>query len=327
MRVSVLVTAYEHERYIAQALDGILEQDVDFSFEVLVGDDASTDGTRAVIAEYARAHPQTIRTFLPDTNLGLGGKAIFAELVERARGDFLAVLDGDDFWIEAGKLRRQVSYLEEHPECSMCFHEVLCRYEDGSRPDVPFTGVHDPAEVDMHQLLDGFQMGSCSPVFRRAAISPLPSWYFGVPWGDGPLYLLAAERGAIRYLPDVMAVYRIHDHGMYRGLSRRRALELRARYYEGIRVPPSFEAHRRRRLAESWVKLGLEHERLDDRPAARDCLSKSLAVQSFDPRDVRRGPGERRRMLLWLLLRLPRVVVHHPRLRVWRQSRAGNQPR
>ena len=62
------------------------------------------------------------------------------------------------------------------------------------------------------ELLDGFQLGSCSPVFRRETIAPLPAWYFDVPWGDGPLYLLAAEQGEIHYLPEVMGVYRIRGH-------------------------------------------------------------------------------------------------------------------
>src|SRR3954465_15851673 len=97
MRVSVLLTSYEHERYIAEALDGVLAQE-GVAFELLVGDDASTDGTRSVLAPYPRDHPGVIRTFLPETNMGNGGKAIFAALMGRAQGDYLAVLDGDDYW-------------------------------------------------------------------------------------------------------------------------------------------------------------------------------------------------------------------------------------
>ncbi len=321
-RVSVLITSYQHERYIARALDGVLEQSGDFPVEILVGDDASSDGTRAVIAEYCRAHGDRIQTVLPDRNLGLGGKAIFSELVDAAGGDYLAMLDGDDFWTSPDKLRRQVAHLDEHPECSMCFHDVLRRYEDGSRPDARFTGPDHPRRVGVRELLDGFQLGSCSPVFRRETIAPLPAWYFDVPWGDGPLYLLAAEQGEIHYLPEVMGVYRIHEHGMYRGLSRLEALELRARHYEGVRVSLPFESHRRRRLAESWVKLGLEHERLGDRPSARDCLARSIELAPFDPRRLRHEPGEKRRVVLWLLLKAPTAVTHQPRVAAWRSRRA-----
>jgi glycosyltransferase involved in cell wall biosynthesis len=305
-RVSVLVTAFEHERYVARALEGVLDQR-GVPFEVLVGDDASTDGTRDVIDRYARAHPGLVRTLFPEHNLGHGGSAIFAELLGRARGEYVAGLDGDDFWTSPDKLRRQVAYMDEHPGCAMCFHDVLCRYEDGSRPDVRFTGSRPVREVGLPELLDGCQIGSCAPLFRRDAIHPLPEWYLGLPWGDAPLYVLAAARGTIDYVPDVMGVYRIHGEGMYRGLPRVRVLELQTSYYEQLRVPPEYEAHRRRRLADTWVKLGLEHERLGARDAARECLAQSLRVDPFDPRRLRERRGERRRLALWLLLKAPQL--------------------
>jgi glycosyltransferase involved in cell wall biosynthesis len=305
-RVSVLITAYQHERYIARALEGVLEQR-GVPFELLVGDDASTDGTRAVIERYARAHPALIRTHFPERNLGHGGSALFAALLGQARGEYVAGLDGDDFWTAPDKLRRQVAYMDEHRGCAMCFHDVLCRYEDGSRPDARFTGSLPVRRVDLPRLLDGCQIGSCAPVFRRDAIQPLPEWYFGLPWGDAPLYVIAAGRGTIDYLPDVMGVYRIHRGGMYRGLPRVRVLELQTSYYQQVRVPQEHEARLRQRLADTWVKLGLEQQRLGDRNAARESLSQSLQVQPFDPRRLREPRGERRRLALWLLVTVPLV--------------------
>ena len=287
MQVSVLMTSFQHERYIARALGGVLEQ-TGVELELIVGDDASTDATRAVIAEYANAHPGLIRTFLPERNLGQGGKAIFGELVKRARGDFIAFLDGDDYWTSPDKLRRQVRYLHEHPECSMCFHNVLCVYEDEPRADEPYNAADRPAEVEIDELLDRCVVASCSPVFRRAAIAPLPGWYFELPWGDWPLYFMAARHGALRYLPELMGVYRIHGGGMYRGLSRLEALERRTAFYEGLHVPHRYEAARRRKLAESWLKRALEHNRLGERPAALRCLA--MAARS-SPRLLVRTPG------------------------------------
>ncbi len=319
-RVSVLVTAYGHERYIARALDGVLDQR-GMPFELLVGDDASTDGTRDVIERYARSHPGLIRTFLPERNLGHGGSELFAALLERARGDYVAGLDGDDFWTSPNKLREQVAYMDQHPDCAMCFHDVLCHYEDGSHPDARFTGAGPAREIGLPQLLDGCQIGSCAPLFRRDAIHPLPEWYLDLPWGDAPLYVLAASHGAIHYIPEVMGVYRIHDQGMYRRLPRVRVLELQTGYYERLRVPPEHEAHLRRRLADTWAKLGLEHERLGARDSARECLGKSLRVQPFDPRRLRERRGERRRLTLWLLLKAPETMTRHPRLVEWRRRR------
>jgi glycosyltransferase involved in cell wall biosynthesis len=307
-RVSVLVTAYEHERYIARALEGVLEQR-DVPFELVVGDDFSSDGTRTVIERYARAHPDLIRTHFPDRNLGKGGSAIFAELLAGARGQYVAGLDGDDFWTAPDKLRRQVAHMDANPECAMCFHDVLCHHEDGSCPDARFTGPGPERRVGVPELLEGCQIGSCAPLFRRDAIHPLPDWYADLPWGDAPLYILAAGRGTIDYLPEVMGVYRIHRLGMYRGLERISALELQTAYYEGLQVPLEHQAQLRRKLADTWVKLGIEHERLGARDVARDCLTKSLRLHPFDPRRLRQPRGERRRLALWLLLKTPPVIT------------------
>jgi glycosyltransferase involved in cell wall biosynthesis len=287
MKVSVLMTCFEHERFVARALDGVLEQE-GVEFELLVGDDASTDGSRAVIADYARAHPDRVRPFFPEANLGKGGKAIFAELVARARGRYVAMLDADDYWTAPDKLVRQVAHLEAHPDCSMCFHDVLCTYDDGSLPDERYNGADQPSRVSVSALLDRCVVASCSPVFRQAAIDPLPAWYFELPWGDWPLYFMAAQRGALHYLPDVMGVYRIHAAGMYRGLSRLEALENRTAFYEGLRVPAGHEGELRVKLAESWVKRALEHNRVGQRAQALRCLA--TAVRAWPPLALK-APG------------------------------------
>jgi glycosyltransferase involved in cell wall biosynthesis len=319
--VSVVITAYQHERFVARAIESALDQrGVDF--EVLAGDDASTDGTREVIERYARAHPQLIRPFFPERNLGLGGSAMFAELLARARGEYIAYLDGDDYWTSPEKLRRQVAHLDENPDCAMCFHDVLCRYEDGSRPDARFTGWRRARQIGLTELLDGCQISAGATLFRRDVIHPLPDWYFRLPWGDGPRYVMAAARGTLDYLPEVMGVYRIHAGGRYRSLPRLRALELRVSYYEQLPVPPEHRPHLRRRLADTWVKLGFEHDRLGDRAAARECLAESLRVEPFDPRRLRRPRGERRRLMLWLLLKAPLSLARHPRVADWRRRRA-----
>jgi glycosyltransferase involved in cell wall biosynthesis len=274
VRVSVLLTSFEHERYIAQALDGVLGQE-GVEFELLVGDDASTDGTREVIASYASEHAGVIRTFLPQTNMGNGGKAIFAALMGQARGEYLAVLDGDDYWTAPDKLRRQVAYLDEHPEVALCFHDVLCVHEDDDRPDEPYNGHGQPAEVSVSELLDRCVIASCSPLMRRDAIVPLPAWYFDLPWGDWSLYFLAARHGVVRFMPALMGVYRIHRGGMYSGLARLDALEQRTAFYAGLEVAPEHDRERRRKLAESWVKRALEHNQLGQRGAAVRCLAKA----------------------------------------------------
>lgn len=310
VRVSVLVTSYQHERYIARALDSVLEQDGGVRYEVLVGDDGSEDGSRAVIAEYAKAHPDRVRPFFPEGNLGLAGKTMLNALLRRARGEYVAKLDGDDYWTSGAKLSRQVAYLDAHPECSMCFHNVLWRHEDASRPDVPYNGADQASELQMQDLIGANPVASCSAVFRREAIHPLPAWYFEQPWCDWQLNLIASQRGSIHYIPELMAVHLTHPAGMWSRLSWLEALEGITRFQEGLRgiVPPELEGRRREALAETWAKRAVEHARLADSAQARRCLHRSFRVRPLHARRLRRGGGEGRRILLWMRLNIVRPL-------------------
>lgn len=304
-RVSVLITAFQHAQYLPSAIEGVLTQSGDVSFELLVGDDGSDDGSRDIVARYAAAHPAIVRPFLPTSNMGGGGKVLFDELVKRSRGAYIAFLDGDDYWTSPAKLAHQARYLDEHPECAMCFHNVLVQIMDGPRADAPFNSAEQQPKVTVRELLDANVVASCSPVYRRQTLDPLPDWYFEMPWGDWPLHFMAARHGEIHYLPDLMGVYRIHEKGMYSGLQRLQTLEaltVLIERLEGI-VPAQDEAYRRERLARAWAERASCHVEQDDSRSARLCLEQSFCVRRFDLRRLRPGTGEKLRLALWLKLR------------------------
>jgi glycosyltransferase involved in cell wall biosynthesis len=305
--VSVLVQTFNHERYIAEALDSVLEQRGVGPFEVLVGDDCSTDGTRSVIDAYARRHPGVVQPFYPRENMGGEGKILFAELVARSRGRYIAWLDGDDYWTCPDKLRIQTRYLDLHPRCSMCFHNAVRRTDGGEVPDVLYNPPDRPRRVAYGDLFGDNPVAACAPVFRREVIDPLPPWYFRLPWGDLPLYLVAAQRGEVHYLPEVMGVYRIHSHGMYSGVSRLRQHELDIEFFDGLAgvVRASEDGHRRRRLSIALTRAAHEHLKAGDRDAARRQLRESFRVWPIDPRRLRGGAGELRRLQLWVWLHAP----------------------
>ncbi|WP_352402139.1 glycosyltransferase [Synergistes jonesii] len=129
IKVSVTVLTYNHEKYIRQALDSILMQRTNFSYEALVGDDASHDGTPEILREYAEKYPQIIRLFLRGKNLGASRNAY--ELTIRARGEYLAALDGDDFWTDPDKLQIQADFLDAHKEFIGCVHDYETVDEEG----------------------------------------------------------------------------------------------------------------------------------------------------------------------------------------------------
>ena len=308
VRVSVLVTTYNHEPYIARALDGVLEQVGAQPWEVIVGDDCSTDGTRAIVRDYARRYPEVVRAVLPERNLGGAGMNIWAELLRQSRGRYIAGMDGDDYWTCPDKLRRQADYLDEHLECSMVFHNAS--YVFG---DVPADELYNPPEqspvLSTEELLTWCPAASCSPLFRRQAIHPLPEWYFRLPVGDWPLYFMAAEAGEIHYIPDVMGVYRIHPDGEYSKLTplqqKRQLVEL----FEGLAgALPGCERARRRRLGLALVDLALEHLQRGERGEARRLLRRSFLVRPLELGKLNPGQPERTRLsLAWRARRLARL--------------------
>jgi glycosyltransferase involved in cell wall biosynthesis len=210
--VSVITIAYNQVRYIEQTLDSILAQRTSFDFEVLVGDDCSSDGTAEVIAKYAKRHPQIVPV-LRKTNFG--PNANFQDLARRVRGKFVAICEGDDFWTDPNKLQKQVDFFEEHPEFTVCFHQVKVLYEN--HPEIEeFFPERCSRELSREHLLRQNCIQTNSVMYR---------WRFGPDYpfelkpeivpGDWYTHLLQAKVGRIGYLDDCMAVYRRHSNGMW----------------------------------------------------------------------------------------------------------------
>lgn len=285
MKVSASITAYNHEPYIAQAIEGALAQETDFGFEVVVGDDCSTDGTREVILDLARRHPGRIQTIFPDKNFGDGGKRIFLETIQACRGRYIATMDGDDYWTSPRKLQLQVELLESRPDCSMCFHDVLKVYDDGSRPPSRYNG---PTPKRLWTLDDAFERcfaAACSPLFRREVLDGLPPWYLDLPFGDWPLLVLAARQGPIAYLDEVMGVYRIHAGGMWSRLTSIARLEGLLDFYRRLDAALGFEhsARLRRAAAKYQRDLAFLYEAAGEVEKARAAALRALRSPTAEP--------------------------------------------
>ena len=122
--VSINCIAYNHEKYIAQAIESFLMQITDFKYEILIHDDASTDNTAKIIKEYERKYPEIIKVIYQKKNQYSQGKKVSLFNVKRARGKYIAVCEGDDYWTDRHKLQKQVNYMENNPECGLCFRTV-----------------------------------------------------------------------------------------------------------------------------------------------------------------------------------------------------------
>ena len=157
--VSVILIAYNQRRYIRQAIESVLAQETSFSYELLIGDDASDDGTGGIVAEYAQAYPDRVRAFIRPENLGAARNAVL--LLQQARGEFIASLEGDDYWIDPQKLEKQAAFLRESPGFIGCTSRIRCVDENGrairGKPEwirqkrvftlADFDGVHLPGQA------------------------------------------------------------------------------------------------------------------------------------------------------------------------------------
>ncbi|MGP1588510.1 MAG: glycosyltransferase [Oribacterium sp.] len=217
--VSVLLVTYNHGRYIGECLEHILGQKRDFGIEILLHDDASTDGAQEIIRDYQRRYPELVKPILRTENQYSRGKTNITGLfnLPRAVGKYVATLDGDDYWCDPYKLKKQISYMEAHPDTALCFHAARVLREDGGPVNTALmTPFPRSRELDPRELVDhasGAAFGSF--LLRREILLPLPAFYFTCPVGDRPLELIAAAHGKAYYFREPMSVYRFHTAGSW----------------------------------------------------------------------------------------------------------------
>lgn len=224
--VSVLIPTYNHRAHLRQAVEGALAQETDFPIEILVGDDASTDGTTGVVRELEKEYAGRVTAFISPRNEG--GHANFSRLYRAARGEFIALCEGDDAWTDPRKLSLQVAFLRENPEYALCFHPLRMIDDDGLF--LGLTNEGDPVESTINRLAKFNYIHTASVVFRNRLVPDLPRWVFRLMLGDWPLFCLVAQHGKLRLLDEVMGIYRVHAGGVWgnRSDSYRLALTIHA---------------------------------------------------------------------------------------------------
>jgi glycosyltransferase involved in cell wall biosynthesis len=239
-RLSVALVTYNHGAYIEEALDSVLRQQVAGDWEIVVGDDASTDGATEVLRAYQRRHPEKLRLLLNSENRGDGGRGNYMATLGACSGEYVAYLDGDDYWLGVDKLEQQASLLDRCPSLSACAHPVRRIYDDGTEDR--FAAPARRSSFDFADIGRNFAFLHCSAfMFRRAALGHLPSWFADqrIKLDDWTLTLLCARHGEIGYLDTVYGVYRKHGRGIWSGEKsfRRLCWELDTRAFVFDRLP------------------------------------------------------------------------------------------
>lgn len=221
--VSIVSMVFNHAAFLRDCLDGLVMQETSFPYEVIVHDDASTDGSAEIIEEYASKYPGLIQPILQQENqyskkVHIGNTFIYPKV----RGKYIAICEGDDYWTDPHKLQRQVDFLESHPEfvmaCSRArmysvkrgkeIGELYCREDDG------------PLALKDIVNRSGLFIPTCSIVYRRSLRSSLPEFICRAIVGDYPLQIFAALSGGVYYFNDAMTVYRVDNPDSWMGRQR-----------------------------------------------------------------------------------------------------------
>jgi glycosyltransferase involved in cell wall biosynthesis len=213
--VSVRVLTYNHEKYISKCLEGILMQKTNFDYEIIVGEDCSTDKTREIVWDYQKRYPDIIRVITSEKNVG---SIQNGERIERAcQGAYHAICEGDDFWIDPLKLQRQVDFLEANADYSMCCHDALSIWENKvSYPryscprDFPETLTAEDI-ILRPEVIQTASMVIRSEVSRSANAQ---EWRDKIWCGDTLIKLWALRAGKIKYIDEIMSIYRRHGQGL-----------------------------------------------------------------------------------------------------------------
>jgi len=241
MKVSVCIITYNHARFIGQALESALMQKTNFDYEIVIGEDCSTDETRHICEEYARLYPDKIRLLKNDRNLGMVEN--FKRTLNACTGQYVALLEGDDYWTDELKLQKQVDFLESNRDYAIVFHnsEVLID-ETGERYIAYSNEVNKPFMIkkpnpttSLQEIAAGNFIHTPTVLFRKGLYGELPSWFSSdLPAADWPIHVINAHYGKIFFMDEVMAVYRVHNLGVWASMTYTEMIEKTIKLYEMV---------------------------------------------------------------------------------------------
>ncbi|MCK9216989.1 MAG: glycosyltransferase [Firmicutes bacterium] len=204
-KISVCVITYNHEKYIRDAIESILAQNVLNDLEIVICDDNSNDGTYRICKSYLNKFPSIIKLYKNNNNIGAIPNWVKA--LELCSGEYIAICEGDDYWIDPLKLQKQVDFLEANKEYSFCFHNTIVLFENKDHPPYLINKKTQKETLLLQDIINKWPIATASIVFKSEKLK-IPSWYSSVYSGDYFLGLLLASKGPIGYIDKVMSVYR-----------------------------------------------------------------------------------------------------------------------
>ncbi len=219
-KVSVMMITYNQEQFIDEAIRGVVLQQTSFPFELIIGDDCSTDFTTEKCRQWQAKYPDVITLLPREENLGV--QRNYIDVYNHCRGEYIAVCEGDDYWCDKSKLQRQVEYMDAHCECTVCFHRVVNYFVDTNTMSLSNGGQRQDTTVD--DLAKSNYITNLSVMYRRGVFGELPRWVEQVTAPDYTFHMLHASKGVIHYINRPMAVYRQSSKGVWSKVGEERRL-------------------------------------------------------------------------------------------------------
>jgi len=212
MLVSVCIITYNHDKFIAQSLENIINQETEYSFELVIGEDCSSDNTRRICEQFAEKYPDKIKLLPSDKRYGMMNN--FIRVLMECKGKYIALCEGDDFWSDKTKLQKQIGFLERNSEYSICSHDAVFRTSNRNHRNFQWDA---PIDSDLTYLLrKGNYLITLSVVVRNHEnIVPFLEKFTEAPLGDYLFYVSAARYGKIKFMKERMGVYRVHGGGAW----------------------------------------------------------------------------------------------------------------
>jgi len=218
--VSVIMITCEHERFIKQAVESVLNQNTDFLFELIISDDNSIDNTESIINKVMKENPNGTKINYKKHNSTKGMNENYFWSVSQCKGELIAVCEGDDYWIDTQKLQKQVNFLKKNKDYSMVFTPAYRKYEGLNKQNIVRNKYYnyDSNKFKLENILKlgGGFYPTCTSVYRKNIydITNAHKLMTLHSTGDYPIAILAAIKGKIGYIDDITAVYRVQDNSV-----------------------------------------------------------------------------------------------------------------
>lgn len=283
IQLSVCMITYNHEQFIAQAIESVLMQKTNFEFEIIICEDCSTDKTREICVSLKDKYPDKITLVLNKVNIGMLPN--FIQALTARSGKYIALLEGDDFWTDPNKLQKQFDFLEANPEYSICFHNAFKLYEESNTKKIFInkTKIKDTYSID--DILKQNFIPTLSCVYRNHLIKDFPKWFYDAMPGDWFLHILNAQFGKLKYINEIMGTYRIHAGGNYSGPPQIRNFEKTIKSLESLyqEIDDKYKKKVLKVLSKRYFSLG---KLLLKNNAKKEALNKTIHSIKLYPLNI-----------------------------------------